>query len=133
MTPGELRELSLEMTTQDNRATAHPLYCVYVKEKYHGVDGDYTDEYDWLDEEGQIVDLAQYGLTEEQAEEQELPVKTYFVKMTRFINAHFTMKAAKLYIKENKHNLTNPFVYVSSLNRCHEMIKIQKYLVGLYE
>jgi len=141
MTPDELKTLSHEMNTQDNLATSHPLYCVFDKDYIWGMDPNFSDQYKWLDVEGVEVDLEQYELSEDLVEDEEgfaawqkdvgidLHInKVYYAVRDRFLNAHFTMKAAHLYIDQNRHNLNKPFVYVVSLYRCHEMIKIQDHL-----
>lgn len=116
------KKLQREMNTQDNLITAHPLFCVFEKEYIYGMDSDYSDQYKWLDCEGdELVDV------DPDEEEAGGKHKVYYRKIDRFVAAHFTMKAAKLYIEENRHNLTEPFTYVKSLYRCHEMIAIQEY------
>lgn len=117
MTHDELEELSKEMNSQDNLATLCPLYCVFEKEYIWGMDSNYSDQYKWIDACGEKCDSSDEGAH-----------KIYYVLIDRFVNAHFTMKAAKQYIKENRHNLTKPCPYVMSLYRCHEMIKIQEHL-----
>ena len=141
MTPEEAKILKNEMNTQDVLATSHPLYCVFEKDIVWGMDPDFSDQYKWLDVEGFEVDLEQYELSEELVEDEEgfaawqkdvgidLHInKVHYVVRDRFLSAHFTMKAAHLYINQNHYNLKNPFVYVMSLYRCHEMIKIQEFL-----
>ena len=131
MNTKDLEKIKHEMNTQDNLATGHPLFCVYEKRRFYGVDDRYADDYEWLDEEGQVANLEDYGIDEHAAEYENhgfILEKTYYVTHDVFVNAHFTMKAAKRYIEENEHNLTGPFTYVKSLYRCHEMIAIQEYL-----
>lgn len=43
-----------------------------------------------------------------------------YIERWEFVTAHLTEKAAHLYIQQNKHNMTEPRVYVSSQHRCHE-------------
>jgi len=52
------------------------------------------------------------------------------IEMEKFVNAHFTQKAAEQYISVDRHNLNSPFIYVISLHRCDEMIKIRHFLMG---
>lgn len=118
----ELKELGHEMNTQDNLATSFPLYCVYEKDYIYGMDSDYSDEYKWMDSSGD-----EYNENDIDPKWENI-FKVYYIKRDRFLNAHFTGKAARLYIKQNRHNLTEPFVFVTSLYRCHEMIKIQDFL-----
>ncbi len=103
----DLSDIAHELKTQDNRLTENPLFCVFEKERVYGIDPSFSDYYD-LDERGK---------------------KVYYVERDMFVSAHFTAKAAEKYIKENKHNLEQPFLYVSSMHRCPEMIAIRKALM----
>ena len=116
-----LKELQHEMNTQDNLATSHPLYCVFEKERVYGMDSDYSDKYILLDSDGEEFDE-----NDPEAEGESFK-KVHYIEHSRFRNAHFTRKAAELYINQNAYNLTEPFVYIMSLYRCHEMIAIQEY------
>jgi len=118
----KLKELQDELKTQDNLATSHPLFCVFEKEIIYGIDSDYSDKFIYVDENGEEAEQ------DEPADDLRM---VHYIKRDRFINAHLTDKAARLYIEQNKHNMEQPFVYVISLNRCHEMIAIQEYFKTL--
>ena len=45
----------------------------------------------------------------------------------------FTQAGADRYITENRHNMTDPRVYVDTLNRNTEMVWIRSYLLSLTE
>ena len=108
MSPEDLAKVGDEIRTQDNRITADPLFCVYQKRRIYGIDPDYHDvEYE----------IDDYGNKES------------FIEVDEFVNAHFTEKAAQDHIDLNGHNLKKPFIYVTSLFRCYEMINIRNYLV----
>jgi hypothetical protein len=124
----ELSQLGKEMREQDNLATGHPLYCVFEKERIHGVEDQGDTEYEWKDEDWNTVTPADYEMTEEEAEASTWPMKYFYIDRDRFVNAHFTTVDAKRYIEENNHNLNKGFVYVTSLYRCHRMIAIQEFL-----
>lgn len=111
MTPEELQNISHELKTQDNRITHEPLFCVFQKRQIFGGDPDYQDNIEF----------------EEDEDGNEHP---YF-EVGEFVNAHFTEKAAKEHIRINGHNLRKPFVYVTSLYRCSEMIKIRHHLMEM--
>jgi len=120
MNKEQLKSIAYEINTQDNRITADPLFCVFEKERIYGMDLNHSDYYVWLDDNNEEITieelLTEYGLTEEQAEysnEFDLQ-KVYYIDRKRFINAHFTEKAANEYICSNKHNLNHPFIYVTS-------------------
>ena len=46
-----LMNLSKEMNTQDNRATTRVMFTVFQKKKIYGVDGDYTDKTEYMEED----------------------------------------------------------------------------------
>jgi hypothetical protein len=101
-------QLAHELKTQNNRATQDPLFCVFEKERIYGLDPSYTEGDGW-----EMVDGK----------------KVYYVERKRFVNAHFTDAAARKFIEENRHRLVKPFIYVTSMYRCPEMIAIRKALM----
>lgn len=127
MTPEKLTEIANELQTQNNRITADPLFCVFEKERIFGIDPNYSDLFEWLDCSGDSVYAA--GLTEDEAEERGFH-KVHYIYRDRFVNAHFTEKAAKEHIKINGHNLESPFIYVTSLWCCEEMKAIRNALAN---
>jgi len=111
----ELKRLVDELLTQDNLATANPLYCVQQKRRIEGIDSDYDPEFAWWTED---FDGGPYSDGDVRAEIlEEKPDDTSFWE---FVCAHLTMKAAEKYIELNQHNLHESRVYVTSQYRCHE-------------
>lgn len=142
MTEFELKELSRELNSQDNRCTAEPLYCVQEEERIWGMDGAYADDYEWYDPEmveTYTDDEAQSLLIEsgEWDGEGEFDAelygwrKVFYTKRWKFVSAHLTERAATLYVEQNRHNLKNPRVYVTSQYRCHEWISVMEHLRNL--
>lgn len=124
-----MRRLSETMRTQDNRATTWPLYCVQQERTIFGLMDGYTDEYMYLDDDGvllhhdeAIAKIRESGGTIGDDDTpcdhgfEEVGIKRIF----EFVGAHFTERAAQRYIDENRHNLTNPRIYVTSQHRCPE-------------
>ncbi len=124
----DLEAIAHEMRTQDNRITAHPLFCVFEKERIYGVEDGYSDDFVWIDQDHERIDIEEHDWSEEQAEENGCS-KVYYVTRDKFVNAHFTEKAADEHIRINGHNLNNGFTYVTSLHRCSEMIAIREMLM----
>ena len=122
----QLNKIGNEIRTQDNRITADPLFCVFEKQQICGMDGDYSSFYEWYNSDNDDVMDAD-DMTEDEAEEKGYRA-VYSIEIDRFVNAHFTEKAADHFIKINRHNLRKPFTYVTSLWRCAEMIDIRNYL-----
>jgi len=133
-----LNILRNELLTQDNRITAYPLFCVQQKRVIPGFSPDCTDlyiyewiddpEYCWSTKEKAMEQLLKDGYEEEDFEDKIEEIGCY--EYWDFVTAHLTEKAAQLYIDQNKHNLTEPRIYVTSQYRCHEFNKVVEYLAG---
>ncbi len=128
MTQEDLKNIAYEINTQDNKITANPLFCVFEKERVYGLGSDWADIFEWYDSESDTI-LHPDEITEKEAK-QDGYEKVYYVDRDRFVNAHFTERAANEHIKINGHNLNEPFVFVTSLYRCGEMIEIRKALAN---
>lgn len=122
--PRELDGFLERLRTQDHLATAYPAYTVEQKEKIWGVDPGLDDcevawTYDGCDD-GPVYEEPPYdtpGLRE-----------VYYRWQWRYVNVHFTRKAAELFICQNAHNLTQPRVFVTSQYRCWEWQEIMRLL-----
>lgn len=136
----QLIDLALELRTQDNASTSHPLFLVQQRHRISGLDPQFDHlDYEWHSEDheyryspGEIQEV----IVEEIAGEQHCGVeevepmghdpelhgweKVYYIDRWEFVCAHFTRKAAQRYIDENNHRLKDPRIYVSSQYRCHE-------------
>lgn len=139
-----LKEFQKELETQDNRATAHPLYVVYQTE-HVPTDSDYSDKYEYYDPhssddfdnlewfvESNEIDLPKPMDDDELfkwLEEHYDINKVYYLEKPKFVTAFFTNKAAELYIRANAHNLKDPYVYVESLYRNYEMQAVRNHFV----
>lgn len=121
-----IKVLAHEMITQDNLATAHPLYCVYEKKKIYGMTESHADGFIWT-REGEEIDQSEIEFDVDGDPKVEF-TKLFFKEINSFVNAHFTMKAAKKFVAENNHNFPDTFVYVTSLQRCNEMIQLQEWI-----
>lgn len=111
----DFEQIANRIRTQDNRGTSDPLFCVYEHERIYGVDPEYHHDVE-------IVNIWN--------DEGDIMTRVAYIERKTFVNAHFTQSSAQKYIDENSHNLTKPFVYVSSMYRCPEMIAIRKWLAG---
>ena len=138
-----LSTLRDRLRTQDNLATAHPLFCVREEERIYGMDPQWDDNtpYIWQDHDetectyeskaellaaaGGDLGTPQYVIGRG---EQEIEIdgrryqRIYYVIRWSFVCAHFTEAAAERYIEENRHNLANPRIYATSQHRCWEWI-----------
>jgi hypothetical protein len=119
MTEKDLEELIHELKTQDNLATAHPLYVVQEQREIAGMDLKYAERWKWHSEDHEYC----YSDDEIQAAIQ-VDVEDEFGEAVsdcdEHVTVHLTMKAAQRYLEENRHNLAKPRIFVESQYRCHE-------------
>ena len=155
-----LKEIQENLNTQDNRATANPIFIVYDWERIPS-HSDYTDKFMFVDNEGKIAenreDLIAFledndccgKLPKEELKEMddnsliewikengfETIDKVYYIKKRVFINIFFTEKAANDFIKQNHYHYTKDVhTYVACLWRNPEMQYIRKCLKeGLFK
>jgi hypothetical protein len=123
-----LKNLAEELRTQDNAATANPIYIVQDEIRIWGdFSGGGTGilyvwkddpEYWWHDYEEALAELQNSGYTEDNFEDK-IEEQEYIDEYV-YITAHLTKKAAELYIEQNRHRMHNPRIYVDSQYRCHE-------------
>lgn len=154
--------LKKELETQDNRATAEPMFVVFSKREYpttsdysydrsyylehsdHDEVGEtkeevleylkeqYEDDEDYIREQKAIKELedaSEYDFDDLLFEKFEIQ-QVYVFEVPQFEQAFFTEKAAKRYLEINGHNLTKPFLYVTSMYRNEEMQEIRNYFLG---
>ena len=153
----QITKLREELKTQDNLATANPLFVVYEWERVP-TDSEYSDEYEYVDTDLQEV----IGETEEELVEHvksegfetpttaefnamqkldvlawikdknlgEMPIeRVHYLKKRRFITACFTRNAAQDFIDANDYHYKEPHIYVETLWRNHEMQMIRNALL----
>jgi hypothetical protein len=115
-----LKEMSHEILTQDNRITNHPVFEVQEKERTYGLEPGWSEHFEWLNDEGTVCNKSDDGA-----------IKVYYSEKWRMVQPFFTMKAAEEYIRENKHNMKEPRVYVASGYRNKEWQAIREFLKTL--
>jgi hypothetical protein len=123
MKPSErLIQLTERLETQDNRATAHPIFLVQQEHRIYGMDPAYTDLSVWepaYDNEC-YYETAEEAMVHEGLDGTDDLKQVFYVIEWRYVSAHFTEQAAVDYIEGHKHNLDNPRIYVASQDYCHE-------------
>jgi len=130
-----LKQLLERLETQDNRATAHPIFLVQQEYRVYGIDPQYCrtrynsiwvykDDpeytYETEDEARKAFSDDEY-MHEESFEDKYEEI--FYHTGYQYVCAHFTEAAAQNYIDQNKHNLANPRIYVDSQHRCYEWIE----------
>lgn len=135
-------QIAERMDGQDNRATADPVFVVQQRRRICGFDTDWCGgNTAWLcegeeianDTEGLEKFLRDNELTKEECLENGSLVKTGYEDTYEFVQPFFSMKAAENYIETNRHNLTDPRVYVDSAYRNEEWQAVRGVLLEMIE
>jgi len=123
----ELEALAHEIETQDNLATAHPVFVVQQKRTVYGVSDDYSDGSIWVyaGEECEFEDLDDSEIED--------AILVGFADTWEFVTACFTRKGCEDYIKANGHNLKEPRIYVESAHRNREWIMLRALFPDMIE
>jgi len=152
----DLKKIQKNLKEQDNRITSDPLFVVF-QERRVSADSNFSESYwfvldsetkcedhkklrEWLRDNYEGEDKAfkldimsslsfPDNIIEELAEREGFE-KYYYQDIDIFVTACFTEEGAKDYLRQNQHNLTQPYIYVTSLYRNDEMIGIRELLMN---
>lgn len=130
-------EIAARLRTQDNRATHLPIFVVEQKRRVYGFDTGYADDADiaWIDPDGEPGDADEVAEIEakyqDTGEEPEGWTRTAFQDRWEFVTACFTEQGCKDFLAVNKHNLTEPRIYVYSGYRNREWEEVRDHLLGV--
>lgn len=149
----KLKKIAQNLTTQDNRITADPIFYVQENQRIWGFDPHYSENYVWIDDEGNDIGeefyddldfleendycdeedvikcrerLRQYGVNEENCQ------KVYYIDIWENVQPFFTEEEAQQYLKINGHNLKNPRIYVACAFRNEEWQLMREYIIQNY-
>jgi len=131
-----LQEIGELIRTQDNRITDQPMFIVQEKVRIYGFDPLYADDYEWVDEGGELAEPEQVVELEKGAAEGLLItnwVKTYYRERWDFVTACFTEQGCEDYLAENGHNHGETRIYVESACYNHEYQTVRKALMAYAE
>lgn len=134
-----LKELAAQMNGQDNACTAHPMFVVQQRRRIHGIDPSYSDHFEWIDIEGRAADTeeherleAAYQRDEDYQEgEHQFWTRAHYVDTWENVQPFFSRSGAEAFIARNRHNLTDPRVYVDSAHRNVEWQLMRELLLEL--
>ena len=145
-----LIELSKEMLSQDNRATAMPhMFQIQTDERKYVPDGcgeeiwvcDDTTLEDEKEEADAIAEFKDWDNTDKYYELQDWEIeeilinagyrKVSFVTENSYQNTFFTAKACDNHIKQNSYHYNNPVCFLNHAFRNTEMELISKFLCEL--
>jgi hypothetical protein len=131
--------MSREVQTQDNAATAHPIFVVQQRERIYGCDPDLVDDGEvvWLDAVNDCQEI--HGEERDKLEEEykrtfKVPDdyhRTGYFDRYEFVQPFFTKAGAEAYIEANRHRLKDPRIYVDSAYRNPEWQAVLRHLRAL--
>lgn len=123
-----LTQIAERLRTQDNRMTAHPMFCIQILVRDVGYDSSYFDNVCWHNsEESETV--------YEEPEDLEGWEEFGYVDRWETVMVCLTEQGCHDYMKLDGHNVKNRAfngqtrIYVEPFNRCYEMIEIRKALM----
>ena len=137
----EIGERFKDILTDDNRATADPIFLVQQKKKSPPIDPAYDDaKYVWVNmesgdyEEAGKAETALLDQMDAQPWAGDPPKgweKIYYVDIWETVQPFFTEADADDYILRMAHRLNETRVYVESAYRNHELIYLRKVLAKM--
>ena len=122
------------MQGQDNLATAHPIYMVQERRRIYGMDPDYCEVVCWCrhDEFYEVTDPVEMEEIEEEYErtgrQPDQYIRTAYIDVWENVQPFFSRIGAEQYIEANRHNLTDPRVFVESAYRNDEWQAVREML-----
>lgn len=129
----QIAEIGRLIATQDNRATAAPIFAVQERRRYYGVEEGWAEGVVWFRSEGGDAEGAKaarleagYRATGTVPEEWN---RTGYVDVWEFVTACFTEQGCAEYIRANGHNLTDPRIYAYASYRNHEWQTVRDHLL----
>lgn len=133
--PRHIRDLIRDLKTQDNRATADPIFIVRHTERQYGFDPAFDGPVVWIDEEccevseEQAAELEKIWDENERDARLEMYTRTSYLDIIHNVQPFFTEVGAKAYIEQNRHRLKrDPHVYVETAYRNYEWQMIRQML-----
>lgn len=132
-----IEDIARDLRTQDNRITELPIFVVQQRRRTYGLSNDYTDEYTWIDQDGEevsgVVRVKLERFYKRTGYSNTLGNVWYWRVGCRdtweFVTACMTESGANEYIRANGHNLKEPRVYVESGYRNAEWKVVREHLM----
>lgn len=128
------------INTQDNRATAEPIFLVQQKKRIYGMDPEYCGQnVAWLDclNESTVLSDAEALVLEERYletfKEPENFARTGYIDQWEYVQPFFTEEAAQNFIDANKHRHGELRVYVDSAYRNYEWQMARALFISMTE
>lgn len=130
--------LGQRIATQNNRATADPIFVVQERRRLYGLDPDYCDNVVWIDQCNDSAEATPGEHAKLEADYEDSGIeplrwaRTGYIDQWHFVTACLTEQGAKEYLKDNGHNLRGETrIYAESCYRNAEMISVRRFLRDL--
>lgn len=130
-----LERIAENLRTQDNRATATPIFAVQQRRRIYGMDPDYAEEHVWIDgcnDHAEADEEMARALDRMHERGQKIDgcwTRTAYIDTWEFVTACFTEQGCKDYLAINGHNLTDPRIYAYGGYRNHEWAAVRDALL----
>lgn len=125
------------IATQNNRITDAPIFAVQQKRRIHGIDSDWSDNADWLDDEGKEPCDEDRARLDAHWKEHRLPLHGWrrvgYIDIWEFVTACFTEQGCKDFLAINSHNLKEPRIYAYGSYRNAEWRRVRDALLSLHK
>lgn len=132
--PPKIAAIVANLHTQDNRATAQPLFAVQQKRVIGGFTEDYATAHAWVDWDGECLPEESARYDAMRASGEPLPDgvrRVGFIELWEFVTGCMTEQGCKDFIACNGHNLKEPRIYAYSGYRNAEFIAVREWLMSL--
>lgn len=131
-----LTEIGENIRTQNNRATAAPMFVVQQRRRIYGMDPDYSEHHVWVDgcNDHTVADERRARALDRMHERGEKIdgcwTRTSYIDTWEFVTACFTEQGCKDYLAINGHNLTDPRIYAEGSFRNREWQTVRDFLLS---
>lgn len=130
--PDKIVELAIELHTQDNRITSHPIFEV---QEIKRIPTDEGDDYEWRNTDMEVATPEQHAEFDAYFDDKmDFPEgwsKYYYTALRVPVQQFFTNKAAEKFIEDHGYDLKDPIIYVRSGYENLEWRLVRDYLMSL--
>ncbi|WP_373393599.1 ead/Ea22-like family protein [Raoultella ornithinolytica] len=131
--PPELYTIGELIRTQDNRITDQPIFIVFQKREIIGSDEHSPSRICWVWDGEEVSELRAKRL--EALYQDGRDTRGYdryaMQEVDEFVTACFTEHGCKDYLRQNGHNLRQPYIYACGSFRNNEYQKVRNWLAGI--
>lgn len=126
-----IKEIAQDITAQDNRLTALPMFIVERQRLIYGLNSGWADQFTWLSDGDEVSSRKRRYLEKRYDEGKETKgfERVGYIERWEFVTACFTEKGCKAYLRMNGHNLGKTRIYVETGYRNEEWAEVRAFLL----